>query len=469
MAGTESSDPGKHVAVLAFPFGSHPMPLLNLVRKLAHAAPNVRFSFFSTAKSNHSLFSAAKVDESFPHNVKSYNVEDGMPAGHVLSGHPVEAVDLFLNVSTENFKRGVDVAVAENGKRITCLLSDAFLTSAGDVAEYFHVAWVPVWVSFPCSLSAHIHTDLIRKRCAINGTKVGAGSRDGNETLEFVPGLSSMRVSDLPEEVVSGRDDESLFSLTLSQVGLVLPRVTALAIGFCKELNPPLLNHDLEKRCRKVLNVGFLTLPLPPPPLPPSDSDLTGCLSWLDERKARSVAYVSFGTVASPPREELLATAEALEASGIPFLWSLKDNIKELLPREFLEKTSSQGKIVPWTNQTQVLAHTSIGVFVTHCGCNSVYESIAYGVPMICRPFFGDQRMTGRMVEEVWRIGLLAEGGILNKNGLLNSLELILEHGRGEEMRKKAHELKDLVHNAASPNGSATRDLIDLVDLISTS
>uniref|UniRef100_A0A7N2MXF0 Glycosyltransferase n=1 Tax=Quercus lobata TaxID=97700 RepID=A0A7N2MXF0_QUELO len=393
MSMTKSS-PHKHVAVLAFSFGSHALSLLTLVRKLAKAAPNVHFSFLNTQKSNHSIFSTAKPGEILP-NIKAYDVADGVPAGHVLSPNPTEAVELFIKVSPQNFKRGLEVAVAETGKKISCLISDAFLTFA--------------------------------------------------------------------LEVLSEKLEKSTFSHMLSQVGLVLPRASAVVLNFYEELNPPLLNRDFKTKFRNVLNVGLFTLSLPSQ----SGSDLTGCISWLDEQKERSVAYVSFGTVASPPQNELIALAEALEESGIPFLWSLKDKIKSLLPKGFVERTGMQGKIVPWTPQVKVLAHSSIAVFMTHCGSNSVSESVAYGVPLICRPFFGDHHMTGRMVEEVWGIGVKVEGGILTKSGLLKSLELILGLENGKKMRDKAQALKHTVQAAASPDGTAAKDFIHLVELIS--
>jgi anthocyanidin 3-O-glucosyltransferase len=53
-------------------------------------------------------------------------------------------------------------------------------------------------------------------------------------------------------------------------------------MGFFEELNSPPLNHDLKSKLQKVLHVGFLSISLPAPPLQPSSSDLTGCLSWLD-------------------------------------------------------------------------------------------------------------------------------------------------------------------------------------------
>ena len=454
MPVTESS-PQKHVAVLAFSSSSHPLILMNLVRKLAQAAPNVQFSFLNTAKSNLSLFSTtAKPD--VPHNIKAYDVADGVPAGHVLSRNPLEAVNFFLKASPENFKRGIDVAVAETGKRISCLISDAFLTFAADVSEDIHVPWIPVWLPLPFSLSAHVYTHLIRQ-------KVGSGLKDA--TLEFIPGFSSIRVLDLPGEVIPENiEEESLFSRTLSQIGLVLPRASAVVLNSYDELNPPLINRDLKLKFRNVFNVGFFTQLSGG-----SGSDLTGCISWLDEQKERSVAYVSFGTAASPPHNELIAIAEALEVSGIPFLWSLKDDLKELLPKGFLEKTGKRGKIVAWAPQVQVLAHASIAVFVTHGGSNSVCESISYGVPMICRPFFGDHHMNSRIVEKLWGIGVNVEGGILTKNGLLKSLELVLGHGEGKEMRDKAQALKHTVQEAASPNGSAAHDFSSLVEVISVS
>ncbi|KAI5448322.1 hypothetical protein KIW84_015663, partial [Lathyrus oleraceus] len=149
--------------------------------------------------------------------------------------------------------------------------------------------------------------------------------------------------------------------------------------------------------------------------------------------------------------------------------WSLKDHLKGVLPEGFLERTSDIGKIVPWVPQTQVLGHDSVGVFVTHCGCNSVFESISNGVPMICRPFFGDHGMTGRMVEDIWEIGVKIEGGVFTKNGLLKSLNLILVKEDGKKMRENAQKVKQTVLDAAGPNDKAAQDFKTLVEIIYSS
>jgi anthocyanidin 3-O-glucosyltransferase len=452
---TKSSEE-KHVVLMAFPFGSHPFSSLSLLRKLASASsPNILFSFLNTANSNHSILSKTKAND-IPHNIKFHDVADGVPEGHVLTGNPIEPLNLFLKAMPENLKKGIDMAVAKTGKRITCLLSDAFLTCAAGIAEDMNVPWIPIWSPLPCSLSAHVYTNLIRERCG-----------NGSGKLDFIPGLSAMHIADLPKEVlIPAGEEESLLSRTLSQMGSVLPRATAIVMGSFEELNPSPLNHDLKSKFKNVLYVGFLSISVPAPPLPPSTSDLTGCLSWLDGQKSRSVAYVGFGTVASLPQDELTAIAEALQNSGTPFLWSLSDKSKEMLPKGFLEKTTMHGKVVPWTPQTQVLAHASVGVYVTHCGANSVYESIVNGVPLICRPFLGDNHMTGRVIEEEWRIGVKVEGGVITKSWLVKSLELVLGDEQGKAMREKAEALKKVVLEAA---GHATQEFNSLVELISKS
>jgi hypothetical protein len=454
---TISSSQKKHVAVYVFPFGSHPVPLLNLVLKLAQASPDTLFSFIGTQQSNKPLFSKPNI----PNNIKPFNIGDGVPEGHVLGFNPVEKVNFFLQAGRQNLQKGIDLAVADTKERVTCIIADAFVVPSVLVAQQLNVPWIPVWPPLSCSLSAHFYTDIIRQNCAENNSK--------DRSLDFLPGLSKMRVEDLPDDVTNGGEEETLFSKTLASLGPVLPQAKAVVLNFFEELDPPLFVEDMRSKLQNFLYVGFLTLSIPLPPLPPSESDETGCLSWLDKQKGKSVIYVSFGTVVTPPPHELVALAEALEESGFPFLWSLKDHLKGLLPDGFLERTSNFGKIVPWAPQAQVLGHDSVGVFVTHCGCNSVFESISNGVPMICRPFFGDHGMTGRMVEDIWEIGVKIEGGVFTKNGLVKSLNLILVKEEGKKMREKAQTVKRTVLDAAGPHGKAAQDFKTLVEIVSSS
>ncbi|XP_065872436.1 kaempferol 3-O-beta-D-galactosyltransferase-like [Euphorbia lathyris] len=459
-----SINTSKHVAVLAFPSSSHPKTMMDLLLKLSNSAPHILFSFFSTQKSNESLLSSYSDDLQLPSNIKIYDVEDGVPMGYQFTGKPHEQVNLFLKAAPEILTRRIETVVAETGMKISCIISDAFLTFSGEIADKFDASWVALWVAFPTSLSAHFYTQLIRNKCATQN--IGK-----DELLDFVPGLSILRVKDLPAEVLAVGEKESAFSKELSQIGEKLAKANAVIINCFEELVPEVINNDLKSKFINYLNLGFISMTLPPPPqLPESDSDATGCLSWLDKQPSKSVAYIAFGTKATLPEKELKALAEALEFSKIPFLWSLKENLKEKLPNGFVERTSKQGKIVAWTPQTLVLAHDSVAIFISHAGFNSVCESIVYGVPMICRPVFGDHMTMARMVEVGWEIGVTVEDGVITKIGLLKILEMFFQDdddGKVKKMRENVHQLKKVVLMAALPGCAAAKDFNKLTGIIS--
>lgn len=387
----------------------------------------------------------------------------------MFSGKRQEDIELFMNAADANFRKAVEAAVAETGRPLTCLVTDAFIWFAAEMArDWNNVPWIPCWPAGPNSLSAHLYTGIIRD-------KIGTQSQNQDQQLiHFIPGMNKIRVADLPEGVVSG-DLDSVFSVMLHQMGRQLPKAAAVFINSFEELDPELTNHLKTKFNKKFLSVGPFKLLLASDQQPWSATDLVdeyGCLAWLDKQKKKpaSVAYVSFGTVATPSPNEIVAIAEALEASKVPFIWSLRHRSQANLPNGFLERTRSDGIVVDWAPQVNVLAHEAVGVFVTHCGWGSILESIAAGVPMIGRPFFGDQRINGRMMEQVWGVGVAVDGGgICTKEGLLSSLDLILCQEKGIKIREKVTKLKQLCQNAIGPGGSSMQNLDALVDMISKS
>ncbi|PIA37061.1 hypothetical protein AQUCO_03100073v1 [Aquilegia coerulea] len=443
-----------HVAVLAFPFGTHAAPLLNLVKRLAVAAPHITFSFFNTAKSNASIFGTNEENGKLD-NVNAYNVDDGVPEGYVFTGKRQEDIELFLSVTPQNFKKEIEKIVLETKKNITCLMTDAFLSFAADMAEEMKISWIPLWTAGAVALSAHVYTDLIRDTVGIDPTELQ------EEPLNFLPGMpSALRVKDLPFEVFGG----NIFSRLLHQMGQTVTRATAITMNSFEELDPSVID-DLQAKFKQCLSLGPFNLTSPPS----SETDPHGCLPWLHDQKPASVAYVSFGTITTLPPNELTALAEALEESKVVFLWSLKDSQKANLPKGFLNRTSERGKVVPWAPQSQILGHTATGAFVTHCGWNSVLESITGGAPMICRPGFGDQNLNAQLVSNVWGIGIGAKDGKLSKDGVMNALELVLHKEEGGKMREKVLALKELAKQAVGPKGSSTKNFNTLLSVVSMS
>ncbi|KAJ4971785.1 hypothetical protein NE237_004884 [Protea cynaroides] len=445
-----------HIAVLSFPFSSHPMPLLMLTRRLSAAAPDVMFSFFGTAESNGPIF---RNNDKGLQNLKSYDVDDGIPENYVFTGKRQEDIELFMEATPNNFKKGIEVATMDRGRKITCVMSDAFWWFSGDIAEEMEVPWWAVWLGGDCSLSTHVYTDLIRSTIGV-GPNAIAGRED--ETIDFIPGMSMVPFQDLQDGIILG-NLESVFARMLHRMGQMIPRATAIVINTYEELNPTIIK-DLKSKFQNCLSVAPFTLNY----LPQTDLDTTGCLSWLDKQKPSSVAYISFGTVGALPPHELGALADGLEASGTPFLWSLKDNQKEQLPDGFLKRTKERGLIVPWVPQLRVLQHMSVGVFITHFGWNSVLESILAGVPMIGRPIFGDHQINGRFVSDVWGIGVRIDNGVFTKDGVKKGLDLVLFNEERKKIMEKVQAFKEVAKKAIELNGSSTRNFSTLLEMVST-
>ncbi|CAA7057585.1 unnamed protein product [Microthlaspi erraticum] len=449
-----------HVAVLAFPFGNHPAAIFTVTRRLASAAPTTVFSFFNTPQSNSSLFSSGYTD--LPANIRVHHVADGVPEGHVFSKGPgpEEAIDLFLLAAPENLRREISAAEKEIGTNVNCILTDAFIWFAADIAAETNANWVAFWAGGPNSLAAHLYTDRIRETIGVK--EVNARME---ETLGFITGMEKIRVKDTPEGVVCG-DLDSVFANMLHQMGLALPRASTVFINFFEELDPTLTDH-LKSEFKRFLNIGPHALTSSKPQTEEKIvQDPHGCLAWMEKQAPASVAYIGFGTVVMLPPGEIVAIAEGLESRKVPFVWSMKEKSSVHLPKGFLERTREQGMVVPWAPQVELLKHEATGVFVTHGGWNSVLESVSGGVPMICRPFFGDHGINGRAMEVVWEIGVMVVDGVFTKDGFEKCLDRVLAQDDGKKMKRKAEKLKELAHEAVSVKGSSFENFKALLEAV---
>ncbi|KAM7278262.1 hypothetical protein ACFE04_005396 [Oxalis oulophora] len=327
--------PNRHVAVLAFPFSTHAAPLLTITHRLAVASPTTHFSFFNTSKSNTTILSSTLYDK-LP-NLNVHDVWDGVPEGYVFVGKHQEDIELFMNAAVGSFREGIQAAEAETGRKVSCLVTDGFFWFGAEMAEEMQgVDWLPFWTGGPNSLSIHVYTDLIRTIVGVGGKLSGRE----DECINFIPGMNQVRVRDLPEGVVFGNLD-SLFSRMLHQTGQVLHKSAAVFVNSFEEFNPS-ITKDLKSKFKKFLNIGPFILTSPPP----SQIDKFHCLPFLDVQSPASVAYISFGTVTTPPEVELVAIAEALESSKVPFIWSLKETLVSKLPNGFLANTKSHGTVL---------------------------------------------------------------------------------------------------------------------------
>ncbi|CAN6580365.1 unnamed protein product [Malus baccata var. baccata] len=126
------------------------------------------------------------------------------------------------------------------------------------------------------------------------------------------------------------------------------------------------------------------------------------CLEWLDSQGLNSVIYISFGSQNTISATQMMELAVGLEEIGKPFVWvirppvgfDLKGEFKaEWLPDGFEERMSKRKQLLVhnWAPQLEILSHKSTGFFVSHCGWNSVMESLSQGVPIVGWPLAAEQ------------------------------------------------------------------------------
>ncbi|KAL1348372.1 hypothetical protein AAHE18_07G076100 [Arachis hypogaea] len=200
------------------------------------------------------------------------------------------------------------------------------------------------------------------------------------------------------------------------------------------------------------------------------------CISWLDRHKPNSVIYVSFGSLAAITAAKFLEIAWGLASSMHPFLWVIRkgmviDDGKECLdppfPAGFIDNLEGRGYIVKWAPQQEVLAHKAVGAFWTHCGWNSTLESICEGVPMICMPFFTDQKVNARYVSSVWKIGVQFEGEV-KREEVVKMIRGLIEgnNKEGSQIRERVLDLKEKARVSWNHGGSSYTYLDALVNFI---
>ncbi|MBQ7886204.1 MAG: glucosyltransferase [Clostridia bacterium] len=110
---------------------------------------------------------------------------------------------------------------------------------------------------------------------------------------------------------------------------------------------------------------------------------------------ARQLAYISLGTVLhNAPRfyRSCIRVLKDMDCDAIISVGSKVD-------RASLGEIPANVQIFPRVNQLEVLA--SADVFLTHCGMNSVSESLLCGVPMVLFPQHSEQEAVAGRTEEL--------------------------------------------------------------------
>jgi len=198
---------------------------------------------------------------------------------------------------------------------------------------------------------------------------------------------------------------------------------------------------------------------------------------WLTEQVTPdSVIYVSFGTQADVSDSQLDEVAFALEESGSPFLWVVRSKTWSL-PTGLEERIKNRGLIVrEWVNQRQILSHRAIGGFLSHCGWNSVLESVSAGVPILAWPMIAEQSLNAKFIVDGLGAGLSVEGVqnqvskiLVSRQAICEGVEELMGGSKGRIAKERAQALGRVARRAVQKGGSSHDTLNKLIDQLRVS
>lgn len=204
------------------------------------------------------------------------------------------------------------------------------------------------------------------------------------------------------------------------------------------------------------------------------------CLKWLDEQASNSVILVSFGTTVSLSQEQVLEIATGLEKSEEKFMWVLRDadvgdefsddsKLRLELPEGYEYRVKDRGLVVrEWAPQLDILAHPSIGGFMSHCGWNSCMESISMGVPIAAWPVHSDQPNNAVLVTRILKVGFLVKEWsrreqVVEAAAVEKAVIRLMSSKEGQEIRMRAVALGRRVRKSVRDGGDARMELQSFV------
>ncbi|KAF8403868.1 hypothetical protein HHK36_011974 [Tetracentron sinense] len=351
-----------------------------------------------------------------------------------------------------SFKRLIsDITHQQQGYPPLCIIADMFFGWTIDIAKEFGIFHTVFNAGSAYGMGIYYCLWLHLPHCKTNSDEF---------SLPDFPQVSKIHRSQLSNhlKIADGTDSWSIF------LQKALPQwlhSDGLLLNTVEDLDRTGLQYYFRRKsCRPVWPIG------------PTDSFMTrarpgkeACLEWLDIHPPASVIYISFGSQNTVSASQMMELAMALEASNKNFIWVVRPPLGfdinsefravEWLPDGFEDRMSKckRGLLVrKWAPQLEILSHESTGAFLSHCGWNSVLESLSNGVPIIGWPIAAEQFYNAKLLDE--EIGVCVE--VARGNGcevrhveIASVIEMVMdENGKGGDMRKKACEIKEMIKDA---------------------
>ncbi|VAI81954.1 unnamed protein product [Triticum turgidum subsp. durum] len=359
---------------------------------------------------------------------------------------------------------------------VTCVVADTAMAFAATAAREAGMADAVFFTASACGLLGYSQFHELFRR-GLLPLKDGSCLTNGylDTPLDWVPGMKNMRLRDMPTFCHTTDADDTLVNEIIGQMKSAVGS-KAIILNTFYELESDVVDA-LAAIFPPVYTVGPLAQVIASSGAANDGLDAMDisiwqedprCLTWLDGKPDKSVVYVNFGSVAVMTAEQTREFALGLATCGYPFLWVKRPDMvngdEVALPEAFRDELQrGGGLVVPWCPQPAVLKHAAVGLFVTHCGWNSLLEAVVAGLPVLAWPVFAEQTTNCRQVLECWRNGMALPGKV--ESGAVSGLVREMMSGElGKEKRAKAAEWRAAAEAAAVEGGSSLRSVARLVN-----
>lgn len=465
-----------HAIMLPFPAQGHINPMFQLAMRLLDRSFYVTFI---NTKYDHEriLANGRSRDLTALPDLRFVVIPDGLPPEHGrLNDNIIEFAEA-MDELREPLGRLIEEIVGSACVPVTCIIADCFFHWMPDVAEKVGVPGVALWTT-----PAHSNVTY----CSMSDLMLQGiipVNRASKRLVTSIPGVPPLHASDLPSFLQTA---DYYFHWCLKRFGHGVQRA---------HWNLGNSIYHLEKEAVHAFRqcvVNFLPIgPLLPPSffagqmagapdvgtsLWPEDS---GCKEWMDKQEARSVLYISFGSIVHMSPKQVEEVALGVEASGQPFLWVLRSDVDAATHsklRAFQERTQDRGLVVSWAPQLLILSHPSVAAFLTHCGWNSLLEGMSAGLPILAWPGgFAEQKMNARYVVDVWKIGMefqseeMEDGEVMiRKEEVVRVIDSLMNgHTAVEKLETPAVlEIRKSAEEAFLPGGSSHDNLNHFIEAL---
>ncbi|KAG2674030.1 hypothetical protein I3843_13G103500 [Carya illinoinensis] len=453
-----------HAIFIPYPLQGHVIPSVHLAIKLASRGFTI--TFINTHSIHHQTSKAqtnnigddifSGVHESGL-DIRYTTVSDGLPVEFDRSLNHDQFMAALLHVFSAHVDEMVSKIVRSAQPRVCCLIADTFFVWPSIIAKKFGLSYISFWTEPALVFTLYYHLNLLQE----NGHFASHDIR--TDAIDYIPGVQSIE----PKDMTSYLQETDTSSACHQIIFKAFQDARGADFVLCNTV------EELEFETISALQaqMPFYAIgPIFPSGFPKSivstslwfESD---CTQWLNNKPKGSVLYVSFGSYAHVTHRDLVEIANGLSLSKVYFVWILRADIVssdcvDPLPVRYKEEVGNRAMIIPWCSQIALLTNPAIGGFLTHCGWNSILESIWCKTPLLCFPLYTDQFTNRKLVVDDWKIGSnLSNRMPITKEEVSENINRLMSGKARDEYMKAIRQVREKLENATTPNGSSEQNM----------